>query len=69
MDMDKPKGFFENLFAFHAQYLQEHGTEPFSEVELRGTLMDFFIAGMVRPFYHLRHLDNLNKSTVQKNNN
>ena len=69
MDLNDPKGFLENLFAFHSQYLKEHGTEPFSEGELKDTLMDFFIAGTVRHFYYLRQLDIYFYLYIMKMNN
>ena len=47
MDLNDPKGFLENLYAFHAQYLTEHGAEPFSEGVLKAMLIDFVAAGTV----------------------
>ena len=56
MDMEKPKGFLENLFAFYSQYLREHGTEPFSEGKVNAVLMDFFVAGTPTPSYPFQDL-------------
>ena len=64
MDLNDPTGFLENLYAFHAQYLKERGTEPFAEGVLKAVLMDFFIAGRVRTSNHFRHLFTQNTSMV-----